>query len=212
MILLMTILHATIGSFVIYIVLNDLFGPAEPTKFIDGLFKCGKKDESKNTGAHDLALAKDDFEDKVIVLSNIAKPRVDYDLGKNLTKEDIENKKYILAEITDESQTEYDLGNNLTHDDEIKSVLADVSEPQVEYDLGRSLTHDEEIKSVLADLFEPQVEYDLGRSLTKDDVKAIKSDLADVSEPQVEYDLGNNLTKEDVEENKSVHGNSLSPK
>jgi len=37
MILFMTIIHATIGSFVVYIVLNDLFGPSEPTKFIDGL-------------------------------------------------------------------------------------------------------------------------------------------------------------------------------
>ena len=43
----MILFHATIGSFVIYIVLNDIFGPAEPTKFIDGLLKCGKNDKSK---------------------------------------------------------------------------------------------------------------------------------------------------------------------
>mmetsp|Transcript_523 Transcript_523/g.787 ORF Transcript_523/g.787 Transcript_523/m.787 type:complete len:1071 (-) Transcript_523:157-3369(-) len=48
MILLMTIVHATIGSFVIYIVLNDLFGPSQPTKLIDGLLlRCGKKGETK---------------------------------------------------------------------------------------------------------------------------------------------------------------------
>jgi|AntRauTorckE5430_2_1112549.scaffolds.fasta_scaffold05067_1 hypothetical protein len=61
MILLMTILHATIGSFVIYIVLCDLFGPAEPTKFVDGLFKlcfkCDGDDISKDTD--DLVLTKD---------------------------------------------------------------------------------------------------------------------------------------------------------
>ena len=54
MILLMTIVHATIGSFVIYIVLTDLFGPSEPTKLIDGLLrwliKCGKKGETKDAG------------------------------------------------------------------------------------------------------------------------------------------------------------------
>ena len=38
LILLMTILHATLASFVIYLVLTDSFGPSEPTKFIDGLF------------------------------------------------------------------------------------------------------------------------------------------------------------------------------
>ncbi len=47
MILFMTILHATIGSFVVYIVLTTIFGPAEPTKLIDGLvakvFKKGQE-------------------------------------------------------------------------------------------------------------------------------------------------------------------------
>jgi len=48
MILLMTILHATIGSFVVYIVLNDLFGPSEPTRMIDGLIAriTGKKTDT----------------------------------------------------------------------------------------------------------------------------------------------------------------------
>lgn len=48
MILLMTILHATIGSFVVYIVLNDLFGPSEPTRMIDRLIAriTGKKTDT----------------------------------------------------------------------------------------------------------------------------------------------------------------------
>ena len=49
-ILLVTILHATIGSFIIYIVLNDLFGPSEPTKLIDSLIAKitgGKKKEDE---------------------------------------------------------------------------------------------------------------------------------------------------------------------
>ena len=37
LILLMTILHATIGSFVVYLVLSDTFGPSEPTKFYDSV-------------------------------------------------------------------------------------------------------------------------------------------------------------------------------
>lgn len=42
-ILLMAVVHATIGSFVIYLVLGNLFGPSEPTKFIDGITaKCLK--------------------------------------------------------------------------------------------------------------------------------------------------------------------------
>lgn len=45
LILSMTILHATIGSFIVYLVLTDCFGPSEPTKFIDSQFKklCLKK-------------------------------------------------------------------------------------------------------------------------------------------------------------------------
>lgn len=39
LILLMTILHATIGSFVVYLVLSDTFGPSEPTKFYDSVAK-----------------------------------------------------------------------------------------------------------------------------------------------------------------------------
>jgi len=45
LILLMTIIHATIGSFMIYLVFTTTIGPSEPTKFIDGLFsKCKKSD------------------------------------------------------------------------------------------------------------------------------------------------------------------------
>ena len=48
LILLMTILHATAGSFVVYLVLTDCFGPSEPTKFVDSLFKmCIGKHEGK---------------------------------------------------------------------------------------------------------------------------------------------------------------------
>jgi len=47
--LLMTIIHAIIGSFVVYLVLNDTFGPAEPTKFIDNICASlrGKNDKSE---------------------------------------------------------------------------------------------------------------------------------------------------------------------
>jgi len=44
MILLMTILHATIGSFVVYLVLSDLFGPAEPTRIVDKVTKCNRNE------------------------------------------------------------------------------------------------------------------------------------------------------------------------
>jgi len=64
MILFMTILHATIGSFVVYIVLNDIFGPAEPTRFIDNLFACGRKDDVSNSTDDDLVLTKHDMDDK----------------------------------------------------------------------------------------------------------------------------------------------------
>lgn len=70
MILLVTILHATIGSFVVYIVLCDLFGPAEPTKLIDRLLKCGKDDVSKGTGGGDLVLTKENA-NGVVDLSDI---------------------------------------------------------------------------------------------------------------------------------------------
>ena len=40
-ILLATIIHAALGSFIVYLVLTDCFGPSEPTKFVDSLFsKC----------------------------------------------------------------------------------------------------------------------------------------------------------------------------
>merc|ERR1712038_2060348 len=38
LILLMTILHATLASFIIYLVCTDCFGPSEPTKFVDGIY------------------------------------------------------------------------------------------------------------------------------------------------------------------------------
>ena len=52
LILLMTILHATVGSFVVYLVLTDSFGPSEPTKLFDSLItKCkgvgGNKEEEE---------------------------------------------------------------------------------------------------------------------------------------------------------------------
>lgn len=57
-ILLMAVIHATIGSFVIYLVLCNLFGPSEPTKFIDGIatkcLKCCGKNADDET--NDLAL------------------------------------------------------------------------------------------------------------------------------------------------------------
>ena len=57
-ILLMAVVHATIGSFVIYLVLGNLFGPSEPTKFIDGIAAkclkcCGKNADDE---PNDLAL------------------------------------------------------------------------------------------------------------------------------------------------------------
>ena len=46
LILLMTILHATGGSFIVYLVLTDCFGPSEPTKLVDSLVRrcVGKKE------------------------------------------------------------------------------------------------------------------------------------------------------------------------
>eukprot|EP00557_Chaetoceros_sp_GSL56_P008506 CAMPEP_0176488610 /NCGR_PEP_ID=MMETSP0200_2-20121128/6808_1 /TAXON_ID=947934 /ORGANISM="Chaetoceros sp., Strain GSL56" /LENGTH=282 /DNA_ID=CAMNT_0017885619 /DNA_START=132 /DNA_END=980 /DNA_ORIENTATION=- len=48
--LLLTITHAIIGSFVVYLVLCDSFGPAEPTKFYDDIISrlVGKKTASTN--------------------------------------------------------------------------------------------------------------------------------------------------------------------
>jgi hypothetical protein len=48
-ILIFTILHATIGSFVVFLTLNVTIGPSEPTKFIDSLinrFRGGKEEGS----------------------------------------------------------------------------------------------------------------------------------------------------------------------
>lgn len=45
LILLMTILHATGGSFIVYLILTDCFGPSEPTKFVDS---CLRKLTGKN--------------------------------------------------------------------------------------------------------------------------------------------------------------------
>jgi len=48
-ILFMTMLHATIGAFVGFLVLADLFGPSEPTKLVDTqLAKCFHKNKSKS--------------------------------------------------------------------------------------------------------------------------------------------------------------------
>ena len=43
-ILIFTILHATIGSFVVFLALNVTVGPSEPTKFIDSLVGRCKRD------------------------------------------------------------------------------------------------------------------------------------------------------------------------
>lgn len=53
MILLMTILHATVGSFVVYLVLSDLFGPAEPTKFVDNIIACERKENEESEESDD---------------------------------------------------------------------------------------------------------------------------------------------------------------
>ena len=57
-ILMVTILHATIGSFVVFVVLNDTFGPSEPTKLIDSLVaRIRRKDANKsNQDIDDLVL------------------------------------------------------------------------------------------------------------------------------------------------------------
>jgi predicted RND superfamily exporter protein len=46
LILLMTIIHATVGSFVVYLVCTVTFGPAEPTKWMDSLLsQCSKNEK-----------------------------------------------------------------------------------------------------------------------------------------------------------------------
>jgi predicted RND superfamily exporter protein len=73
MILLMTILHATVGSFVVYIVLNDIFGPAEPTKFVDQLVTtCVKKDTGSKSTDNDVMVTKHDDDDKSTLEVTIA--------------------------------------------------------------------------------------------------------------------------------------------
>jgi 5-methyltetrahydrofolate--homocysteine methyltransferase len=51
LILLMTVVHATIGSFVVYIVFADIFGPSEPTKFFDRFLKLKKNDSKTDEGS-----------------------------------------------------------------------------------------------------------------------------------------------------------------
>lgn len=48
-IMMFTILHSTIGSFVVYLVLVNLFGPAEPTKVVDGMLAVFIKNERSRT-------------------------------------------------------------------------------------------------------------------------------------------------------------------
>lgn len=104
MILLMTIVHATIGSFVIYIVLTDLFGPSEPTKLIDGLLRCGKKGETKDAGTDDLVLTK---EDNVPDFADNSEPLVEY-LG--MGNKEIGQSDHEVEVTLNESQIKYDLG------------------------------------------------------------------------------------------------------
>jgi hypothetical protein len=63
-ILFVTIGHATIGSFVVFLLLNNLFGPSEPTKFIDSLIAKvrGKSEEKleKDKKLEDLVLTPED--------------------------------------------------------------------------------------------------------------------------------------------------------
>ena len=49
MILFQTMLHSTLGSFVVFLCLTDIFGPREPTKAIDNLLsKCGVRKTTSN--------------------------------------------------------------------------------------------------------------------------------------------------------------------
>jgi len=46
LILFMTMLHSTIGTFVGFLVLVDIFGPSEPTRFVDDqIKKCFRKNK-----------------------------------------------------------------------------------------------------------------------------------------------------------------------
>lgn len=45
-VLLLTILHATVGTFVIYLLLCILFGPAHPASFLTSLLTCGRRSPS----------------------------------------------------------------------------------------------------------------------------------------------------------------------
>jgi len=60
LILLMTVIHSTIGSFVVYLVLTDTFGPAEPTKFVDTIVSkirnmlCGKRQQEEKKAEIDI--------------------------------------------------------------------------------------------------------------------------------------------------------------
>jgi len=49
MILFQTMLHSTVGSFVVFLCLTDIFGPREPTKFVDNLLsKCSGKTDAND--------------------------------------------------------------------------------------------------------------------------------------------------------------------
>lgn len=67
MILLVTIFQATLGSFVIFIVLNDLFGPSEPTKLIDSCVTkiSGKGADKTHADANDLALSPENVDENI---------------------------------------------------------------------------------------------------------------------------------------------------
>lgn len=88
MILLMTILHATVGSFVVFIVLADLFGPSEPTRMFDRLL--GKKDKDQSEGrtervletpASDTEKDRADAEVQPVNLATTSNGDVEIDLG-----------------------------------------------------------------------------------------------------------------------------------
>lgn len=54
--LMLTIAHSIIGSFILYLVLTDLFGPANPTKLFDEVvakISCKKDEESKSNSSND---------------------------------------------------------------------------------------------------------------------------------------------------------------
>jgi hypothetical protein len=49
-ILFVTVVNATLGSFVVFIVLTDSFGPSDPTHVVDSVVKklCGSKEQEEN--------------------------------------------------------------------------------------------------------------------------------------------------------------------